>query len=94
MSDEKLTQEELAALGQKLLARRQKQALAQARRRKKLKASGFTTLSLSVPSNRIDEIKKIIAFVSKVKKGLNLCLCAVDDSGSFKQISEKVLIKE
>ena len=94
MSNDKLTKDELAALGQTLLERRERQAQAQARRRKKLKEAGFTTLNLSVPSSRIDEIKKIISFASRVKKGLTLCLCVVDESGSFKPVSEKVLIKE
>ena len=94
MSNDKLTKDELVALGQTLLERREKQAQAQARRRKKLKEAGFATLNLSVPSSRMDEIKKIISLASRVKKGLTLCLCVVDESGSLKPVSEKVLIKE
>ena len=94
MSNDKLTKDELAALGQTLLERREKQAQAQARRRKKLKEAGFTILNLSVHSSRVDEIKKILSFVNRVKKGTTLCLCVVDESGTLKPISEAVLIKE
>ena len=93
MSDEKYTPEQLMALGEKLLARRERQALAQARRREKLKAKGWTNVTLQVPANRIAEIKKIITYLSKAKSGTVFYLAALDENGAAKAASEKLTMK-
>ena len=93
MSDEKHTPEQLMALGQKLLARRERQALAQKRRREKLKAKGWTNLTLQVPESRIAEIKKIITYLSKAKSGVVFYLGTIDENGAAKAASEKFTMK-
>lgn len=92
MSDEKYTKEQLVALGEKLVARRQRQAAAQKKRREKLQQAGWKNLTLQVPEIRIAEIKKIVTLLSKAKIGIYY-IATVDENNKAKIVSEKFEMK-
>ncbi|MYL85373.1 hypothetical protein GTA51_19975 [Desulfovibrio aerotolerans] len=92
MSDEKYTKEQLVALGEKLVARRQKQAEAQKRRREKLQQAGWKNVTLQLPEVRIAEIKKLVALLSKSKSG-NYYIAMTDENNKAKIVSEQFTMK-
>lgn len=65
---------DLEELGRKTLERRKQQAEASAARRKKLKAEGKTSLTLTVPIARIEAIKKLVASFALAEPGETVAL--------------------
>ena len=65
---------DLEELGRKTLERRKQQAEASAARRERLKAEGKTTLTMTVPTARIEDIKKLVASFAEVETGATVAL--------------------
>ncbi|WP_129356194.1 hypothetical protein [Solidesulfovibrio carbinolicus] len=82
----------LRPLVKKLLARRERQAQSQARRRKKLKDAGWITTTMQAPKNRIAEIRKVVALLSRAKSG-SYYIATVDENNKAKVVSERFTMK-
>lgn len=81
MEDNKYTKAELLALAEATLKRREKQARNQARWREKLKQNGKATMTLTVPANRIEEIKMVVVAMSKEEAGTFVLCKSIEKDG-------------